>query len=141
LKAIKGSDKLAESVGISIMKHKVAAFAIACFFAGLAGAYYAHFIQHVGPYVFDFNKSMQILMYAVIGGQIHILGPLIGAGILGALQEVFKEFESYSTIAFGAILVLTMLFLPGGIASIPGRIRTLLERRSVGSKQQGTEGY
>jgi len=136
LKAIKGNDRLAESVGISIMKHKVAAFAIGCFFAGLAGAFYAHFIQHVGPYVFDFSRSMQILMYAVIGGTGHILGPIIGAGVLSTLQEVFKEFQSYSSIAFGAILVLTMLFLPGGITSIPGKIKSLIEKRHINSGQR-----
>jgi len=140
LKAIKGSDKLAESVGISVIKHKVAAFAIACFFAGLAGAYYAHYMQHVGPYVFDFNKSIQILMYTVIGGAFHILGPLVGAGILVTLQEVFKEFQSYSMIAFGAILVLTMLFLPDGIVSIPRRIKSLVDRRSLG-RSTGTNDY
>ena len=108
LKAIKGSDKLAESVGISVMKHKVAAFVIACFFAGLAGAYYAHFIQHVGPYVFDFNRSINILMYAVIGGYLYILGPVVGAGVIVTLQEVFKEFQTYSMIAFGAMLYLRL---------------------------------
>jgi branched-chain amino acid transport system permease protein len=135
LKAIKGSDKLAESVGISVIKHKVAAFSIACFFAGLAGAFYAHFIQQVGPYVFDFSRSMQILMFTVVGGQGYILGPIVGAGALGTLQEVFKQFQVYSLIAFGALLVVFMLFLPGGITSIPGRIKSFVDKRSRSKEQ------
>jgi branched-chain amino acid transport system permease protein len=135
LRAIKASDKLAESVGISVLKHKVAAFSIACFFAGLAGVFYAHFIQYIGPNVFDFSRSMQILMFTVVGGEGYLLGPIIGAGALGTLQEVFKQFQAYSLIAFGGILTLVMLFLPGGIVTIPTRIISAIQKRVHSTEQ------
>lgn len=127
-KAIRENEDLAGSTGMNTMAYKVIAFTTACFFAGLAGSYYAHYIRSIAPYVFDFHRSLEIIVYTVVGGAGSILGPLIGPAILGTLSEVFHAFESFSLLAFGLLLVITVLIVPGGIVDLPQLIKRIIKK-------------
>ncbi|MBU2549349.1 MAG: branched-chain amino acid ABC transporter permease [Proteobacteria bacterium] len=129
LRAIPQADLLAECVGVNIMGYKVAAFAIGSFFAGIAGSFWAHYFTYCSPWDFTFVASFYMLMYAVMGGMGTVLGPIIGCFIMLGLDELLRPFKEYMPIILGVILIGILLYLPGGIISVPERVRMLWNRR------------
>jgi branched-chain amino acid transport system permease protein len=123
-KSIGMSDNLAQSLGINIAKHKLIAFALGCFFAGVAGAYYAHFIRFLFPPEFGFLMATNILVYNFVGGRGHFAGPIVGAVFLSLLSEPFRG-SPYETIFFSIAMLLTILFLPGGLITLSGKLAAL----------------
>jgi len=123
-KSIGMSENLAQSLGINIAKHKLIAFALGCFFAGVAGAYYAHFIRFLFPPEFGFLMATNILVYNFVGGRGLFAGPIVGAVFLSLLSEPFRG-SPYETIFFSIAMLLTILFLPGGLITLPGKLAEL----------------
>src|SRR6266481_5774814 len=113
-KSIGMADNLAQSLGVNIAKHKLLAFTLGCFFAGVAGAFYAHFIRFLFPPEFGFLMATNILVYNFVGGRGHFVGPIVGAIFLSLLSEPFRG-SPYETIFFSIAMLLTILFLPGGL--------------------------
>src|SRR5206468_4094490 len=103
---------LAQSLGFNIARHKLLAFMLGCFFAGTAGAFYAHFIRFLFPPEFGFLMATNILVYNYVGGRGHFVGPILGAIFLSLLSEPFRG-SPYETIFFSIAMLLTILFLPG----------------------------
>src|SRR6266404_6965437 len=120
-KSIGMADNLAQSLGVDIAKHKLLAFALGCFFAGVAGAFYAHFIRFLFPPEFGFLMATNILVYNFVGGRGHFVGPIVGAAFLSLLSEPFRG-SAYDTIFFSIAMLLTILFLPGGLITLPARL-------------------
>jgi branched-chain amino acid transport system permease protein len=118
------ADQLAQSVGVNIAAYKLVAFAIGCFFAGVAGTFYAHFIRFLFPPEFGFLVATNILVYNFVGGRGHFAGPVVGAVFLSLLSEPFRG-SAYETIFFSIAMLLTILFLPGGIITLPGKLAGL----------------
>ena len=123
-KSIGMADHLAQSLGVNIAAYKLVAFAIGCFFAGVAGAFYAHFIRFLFPPEFGFLVATNILVYNFVGGRGHFAGPIVGAVFLSLLSEPFRG-SAYETIFFSIAMLLTILFLPGGIITLPGKLASL----------------
>ncbi len=123
-KSIGTADNLAQSLGVNIAKHKLLAFALGCFFAGVAGAFYAHFIRFLFPPEFGFLMATNILVYNFVGGRGHFVGPIVGAGFLSLLSEPFRG-SPYETIFFSIAMLLTILVLPGGLITLPGKLAGL----------------
>ena len=133
MKGIGMADTLTQSVGVNIMKYKLAAFVLGAFFAGIIGAFYASMIHYISADEFTFNMVLFIIVYAVAGGLMrNIMGPIVGVIILIALAEGLKEIPGYDPkiepIIFGGILVLVMLFLPEGLISLPEKLRLLIKK-------------
>jgi branched-chain amino acid transport system permease protein len=120
-KSIGMADHLAQSLGVNIANHKLVAFLLGCFFAGVAGAFYAHFIRFLVPPEFGFLMATNILVYNFVGGRGHFVGPIVGAVFLSLLSEPFRG-SAYETIFFSIAMLLTILFLPGGIITLPGKL-------------------
>jgi branched-chain amino acid transport system permease protein len=120
-KSIGMADNLAQSLGVDIAKHKLLAFALGCFFAGVAGAFYAHFIRFLFPPEFGFLMATNILVYNFVGGRGHFVGPIVGAIFLSLLSEPFRG-SPYETIFFSIAMLLTILFLPGGLITLPAKL-------------------
>jgi branched-chain amino acid transport system permease protein len=121
-KSIGLADNLAQSLGVNIAAHKLLAFAVGCFFAGVAGAFYAHFIRFLfPPPEFGFLVATNILVYNFVGGRGHFVGPIVGATFLSLLSEPFRG-SAYETIFFSIAMLLTILFLPGGIITLPEKL-------------------
>ena len=118
------ADNLAQSLGVNIAAHKLLAFAVGCFFAGVAGAFYAHFIRFLFPPEFGFLMATNILVYNFVGGRGHFVGPIVGATFLSLLSEPFRG-SAYETIFFSIAMLLTILFLPGGLITLPGKLAQL----------------
>jgi branched-chain amino acid transport system permease protein len=124
------ADNLAQSLGVNIAAHKLLAFAVGCFFAGVAGAFYAHFIRFLFPPEFGFLVATNILVYNFVGGRGHFVGPIVGATFLSLLSEPFRG-SAYETIFFSIAMLLTILFLPGGLITLPGKLAQLKSWRAA----------
>ncbi len=113
--AIREDEVAAEAMGINTFKLKLLAFVIGSAWAGLAGVFFAAKMAFVSPESFTFFESVMILCMVVLGGMGSIPGIILGAFLLIALPEVFRDFQDYRMLAFGAALVLMMIFRPQGL--------------------------
>jgi branched-chain amino acid transport system permease protein len=123
-KSIGMADNLAQSLGVNVASYKLLAFSLGCFFAGVAGAFYAHFIRFLFPPEFGFLLATNILIYNFVGGRGHFAGPIVGAAFLSLLSEPFRG-SPYETIFYSIVMLLTILFLPGGLITLPGKLAGL----------------
>lgn len=105
----------ASASGINVTFYKVLTFTISAFFAGIAGAIYAHYMTAMIPTNFNFNYSAEFLTEVIIGGTGSLTGSIIGATFLSALPELMRQFSNYRMLAYSVVLILVMIFKPGGI--------------------------
>jgi branched-chain amino acid transport system permease protein len=118
INAIRQDADAAAASGLRITLLKSQCFVIAAFVAGLAGSLYAHEVRYLAPNDFTFWKSIEILMMVVIGGVGSLPGAVLGAAVVVGLPELLREIGDYRMLAFGAILIATMLFGEGGLAAL-----------------------
>jgi branched-chain amino acid transport system permease protein len=119
--AIHWQDKLAESVGVDTFRYRTLAFVISSFFAGLAGALYAHYVGTVNPNRFSVEEMTYVLIWAIVGGTATFYGPILGVVTLTILNEVVLRalgVDQMRPMFYGAILILFILFLPNGLESL-----------------------
>ena len=100
----------AESVGINVTKYKLLAFTVSAALAGVAGVLYAHNLSMLKVSVFDYNMSILILVYVVLGGIGSLRGSMIAAIILYALPELLRGFSNYRMLIYAIVLIIMMLF-------------------------------
>lgn len=113
--AIRDNEIAAESCGIQTTYYKVMAFAFSAAFAGLAGGLYACYLGVLDPSTFGFMKSIEILVMVVLGGMGSMLGSILSATVLTILPEATRSFDSYRMVVYSLVLVLMMIFRPGGL--------------------------
>jgi branched-chain amino acid transport system permease protein len=118
LAAIREDESAALAMGIHVTAHKVLAFAIAGFLAGLAGGLAAHFTYLINPAQASFAEAVTILTYAVFGGTGGFAGPIIGGMALTVLPEALRFLKEYRLLLDGAILVLVTTYLPNGVLDL-----------------------
>lgn len=109
--AIRDNRIAAESIGISITKYKLMAFAISASLAGIAGVLYAHNLSTLTalPKNFGYNMSIMILVYVVLGGIGSTRGAMISAAILTLLPELLRGFSDYRMLVYAIVLIVMML--------------------------------
>ncbi|MBQ0001213.1 MAG: branched-chain amino acid ABC transporter permease [Clostridiales bacterium] len=100
----------AESVGINVMKYKMIAFVISAALAGVAGVLYAHNMSMLKVSTFDYNMSILVLVYVVLGGIGSLRGSIIATVILYALPELLRGFATYRMLIYAIVLIVMMLF-------------------------------
>lgn len=105
----------AAASGINVTFYKVLTFTVSAFFAGVGGAMYAHYMTAMIPTNFNFNYSAEMLTEVIIGGTGSLTGSIIGAAFLSSLPELMRQFANYRMLAYSVVLVLVMIFKPGGI--------------------------
>lgn len=128
--ALRDNPIRAESLGIDIQRYTLLAFAIGSAYAGAAGALFGSLVQFIEPAPFSVQTSIMMYLIVVVGGAGYLAGPVIGS-VIGVLAPEWLRFvEGWYLCVFGAVVIALMVWLPGGIASIPDRLR---ERRQ--SKQ------
>ena len=115
VQAIREDYIAAEASDINVTFYKVMTFAVSSFFAGVGGGVYAHYMTAMIPTNFDFNYSAELLSEVIIGGTGSLTGSIIGAAFLSALPELMRQFSTYRMLGYSVVLVLVMLFRPGGI--------------------------
>ena len=137
LNYIRYDDLAASGCGINVTRHKLIAFALGAFWAGMAGTLYAANIRTIEPSSFNFYESVILFAIVILGGSGNIAGVLIGAFLLIGLQDLFRELENARAavfgmlglgdalkgienarmLVFGAAMVLMMIFRPQGLLS------------------------
>ena len=129
--AIREDELAAEASGIPAFRMKVLSFVIATFFAGIAGAFFAHHARFVSADSFRLDETFVILTMLIVGGLGSLAGPVIGAVALVILPEASRFLAEYRGVVYGLILIAVILFRPEGVAGVPGIIqpRGLLARR------------
>lgn len=115
VQAIREDYIAASASGINVTYYKVLTFAVSAFFAGIGGGVYAHYMTAMIPTNFNFNYSAELLSEVIIGGTGSLTGSIIGAAFLSSLPELMRDFSTYRMLAYSVVLVLVMLFRPGGI--------------------------
>jgi len=124
--AIREDETVAQAMGINTLKAKLLAFGIGAAFAGLGGALFASRSQFTGPDDFTLMISVNVLAVVIVGGMGSIPGVIAGAFVLKGLPEILRDLESYRILAFGALLVVMMIYRPQGL--IPSTRRRLVLR-------------
>lgn len=107
--AIRDNRIAAESVGVNITKYKMTAFVISAAMAGAAGPLFAMNYSTIVANKFDFNTSILILVFVVLGGQGNMLGSIIAAAVLTILPEALREYADYRMLVYAIVLILMML--------------------------------
>ena len=123
--AIREDEIAARASGINTIQYKMLAFAVGGFFAGIAGAFHAHFMRIAGPSNLDLFLSFQAIIWTVFGGITSIYGPVVGVFIMYPLMEFLRVVPEIRMLIFAAIVVVILLFMPEGVAVF---VRDKMER-------------
>lgn len=120
--AIRDDETAAQAMGVNLMRYKLTATAISAFLSALGGTFYAQYHEFIHPEsVLGMGVSLQILIYAIVGGVGFVTGPLVGAAILIPLDEMVrvllgaKETQGLHLMIIGAVLIFIILKMPDGI--------------------------
>jgi|KBSSwiStaDraftv2_1062776.scaffolds.fasta_scaffold04074_5 branched-chain amino acid transport system permease protein len=135
LRAIRENENTAMAVGVNPAREKLLALLPSAAFTALAGSMYASYFSFVGPdTVLTLEISVQAALIAMLGGAATIWGPILGSIVLTLTSEIFKTyFEHTHLVVYGALLIVVVIFLPGGVIS-------LFMRRSQFRRQAGPIG-
>lgn len=107
--AIRDNRIAAESVGINVTKYKLIAFVVSAALAGAAGALFGLNYSNLAASQFDFNASILVLVYVVLGGLGNMWGSIIAAAVLYILPEALRQFSDYRMLVYAVVLILVML--------------------------------
>lgn len=113
--SIRDNEIAAEAMGVNIYHYKILIFTVSAALAGVAGAYYAHYISFIAPQLFTFDQSILILSMVILGGMGNATGSIIGAVLLSAIPELLRDFADYRQIIYGLVIVLLMVLKPNGL--------------------------
>jgi branched-chain amino acid transport system permease protein len=130
LGAIREDEEAAADIGVNPLKTKLLVHLLAAILTGIAGGVYARYAAFIHPQgVFGFHTSVAILLMPIIGGAGTVAGPVIGGFIYGLVEEeLVAAFPQLHLLLYGGLLILIILFEPGGVVGWLGKLRALLER-------------
>jgi len=124
--AVRDDEIAAAAMGIDTTRVKVTAFVIGAFFAGLAGALYAHAVEFISPEGFGFLRSFEIIVMVILGGLGRPVGVAVAAVLITLLNEWLRGLSEYRMVVYALIIILFMLLKPA--AWIAPHLRSLLAR-------------
>lgn len=137
--AIREDEIAADTLGINTTYYKVMAFTLGSFFAGIAGALYAHNFYIIQPNNFGFLKSIDILIYVVLGGLGSLTGSVISASFLTIVSTFLQDFANMRMILYSLVLILVMLYRPRGLMGTK-ELTDLFQRRTPFKKGETYDG-
>ncbi len=121
MEAMREDETAAQVMGVNLRRYKMGALLASAVLAGLAGCLSAHVSSFIGPGEYGFEPAVTILSFALLGGIGTPLAPVAGAAILTLLPELLRGFSDLRLVFNGVIIVLAVLFLPGGL--LPWKLR------------------
>ena len=121
--ALRDNPIRAESLGVNITAYTLLAFAIGAACAGIAGAFFASLVQFIEPAPFHVSTSLMMLLGIIVGGSGRFLGPVLGTVVIVLLPEWLRFMQNWYLAVFGFAVVALMIWLPGGLLSIPDKLR------------------
>jgi len=134
--SVREDEIAAQAMGVNTTRYKIMAFTIGAFFAGFAGALYAHFMMYIEPTTFNFMESINFVIYVVLGGTGGFVGCIAATSILSILLEALRSLGSLDMVIYPMLLIIIMLLRVKGLnftALIKGRFMSIFRK----SKLQG----
>ena len=125
-KSIYADSELCESIGINVTRYRILIFCVAGFFAGIAGSLLAYLVGSIDPHNFEMVEMVYLIIWVVVGGVKTYWGPLIGVFSMSLVFELTRPLQEWRPLLFGLILILFLVFLPGGLETLIPRIKSLL---------------
>lgn len=139
--ALRDNRIAAESLGINITKYKMMAFSTSAVLAGMAGVLFAMNYSTVVAKKFDFNTSILVLVFVVLGGMGNIRGSIIAAAVLTVLPELLRKFSDYRMLIYAIVLIAVMLITNGDKGRrLVERIRDIVAAKKTVHKEGAQNG-
>lgn len=136
LRAAKGNAQRAQAVGFDPYPYRLVAYVIAGAIGGLAGVLFANAAEFVAPAYLSWQRSGELLFMVILGGLAGLHGAILGAFAFVLIEEWLSHLWEHWRLLFGPLLVLAVLFLPGGLSGIPAQLlrpwRAAQRTRSAG---------
>jgi branched-chain amino acid transport system permease protein len=138
LRAVREDQDAAADLGVRPFRCKLIVHALAALLTGMAGGAFARYTAYIHPDgVFAFATSISILLMSVIGGLGTLLGPVVGAVVYSIVQEeMVVHFPQFHLLLYGALLILIVLFEPGGLVGLARRIARRVRRLPGGPREE-----
>jgi branched-chain amino acid transport system permease protein len=141
--SVREDEIAAEAMGVNTTRAKVRAFVIGAFFAGVAGALFAHYLRYLNPQTFDFNRSFEIIIMVVLGGMGSVTGSVVAAIFLTVVREALRPLQEitrldFRMVIYALMLIVLMLTRPNGLFGtrefldfLPARLRKKFTGKEV----------
>lgn len=142
LLSIRENETASAAMGVNTFKFKIMIFMCSAFFAGLAGALYAHEVHYISPDSFKAAESTSVLAMMVVGGIGHLPGSILGGVLLTVIPEMLRSFGDIRLVLYGAAIVLIVVFAPKGIGGLLDSIDDAIlgKRRLFARKKAAPKG-
>ena len=129
MRAIKLNEALAQSQGLDPLAHRLLAVTLSAWLTGMAGGWFVFYLTIVDPSVFDFYYTETMLIMVILGGPGHFWGVLVSCAVLTVVPDLLRFSTDLRMVLYGAVLIVAMLVLPGGIGGWLDRRRVERWRR------------
>jgi branched-chain amino acid transport system permease protein len=126
LQGIRSNEHRMRSLGFPVYRYKLASFTLAGALAGLAGYLSALQFGFVNPELLSWHQSGNVLLMLILGGLGSLYGAVVGAFAFVALAEIFQSLTRHWQLLLGGAIIMLVIFLPGGLASVAARFRRTL---------------
>ncbi|MEO8302787.1 MAG: branched-chain amino acid ABC transporter permease [Betaproteobacteria bacterium] len=131
LMGIRSNEHRMRSLGFPVYRYKLASFTLAGTLAGLAGYLSALQFGFVNPELLSWHQSGNVLLMLILGGVGSLFGAVVGAFAFVALAEIFQALTTHWQLLLGAAIILLVIFLPGGLASVAARLKRTLVGEAI----------
>ena len=131
LRAIRDNEERARFIGINVERFRIYALAISGFYTGVAGALYAPLNRLVTPELAYWTFSGEIIFITILGGFKSFIGPVVGSIIYTFLESIAVSYTEYWQLLLGVLIIVIMIFMPGGITDLIERIHTRLKKQEA----------
>jgi branched-chain amino acid transport system permease protein len=126
LQGIRSNEHRMRSLGFPVYRYKLASFALAGALAGFAGYLSAMQFGFVNPELLSWHQSGNVLLMLILGGLGSLYGAVVGAFAFVALEEIYSSLTTHWQLLLGATIIALVIFLPGGLTSVAGRMKRML---------------
>lgn len=127
-RALRDDFQAARAMGVNTGYYQILAFAISGAYAGAAGAVFAQWNSYISPDIFEFKSALIVLTMILVGGIGTLPGSVVGTVLLLVLNEYLRVFEQWQLVGYGVAIIVVVLFLPGGVVQLAGRLNNLRQR-------------
>ena len=116
--AVRDAENFAENLGIDAYKCRLIVFCISSALTGTLGAFYVHYIKFISPRTLSLDTFLMVLLMLIIGGYARFPGGFVGAFVISFLGEVLRPIDQFRFLVFGAIMILSIVFMRKGVMSL-----------------------
>jgi branched-chain amino acid transport system permease protein len=136
--AIRQDERAAANMGIDVVYVKNVVFILSAMLAGAAGVWSGHLTRIINPNDFGFDRAVDILAFAVLGGTSTWVGPIVGGIVLTGIPELLRAVQQYRGVFNGLVLMLVIVYIPGGLVNPAAWARWRRKRAEAQTSQEAT---